>query len=121
MRLNEVQFDGAAPITGYGPDFFRVGDQVIKGGALVAPGHQQAWDGLEDVASVLVLADRVDVVLVGMGAEIAHAPPGFRARLEDAGMGVEVMSSASACRTYNVLLGEGRRIAAALLPVGGQF
>mgnify|MGYP006155089711 CR=1 FL=1 len=40
-----------------------------------------------------------------------------RAALEGAGIGVEVMSSPAACRTYNVLLGEGRLIAAALLPV----
>ncbi|HAL76885.1 MAG TPA: hypothetical protein DCM70_09750, partial [Rhodobacteraceae bacterium] len=38
--------------------------------------------------------------------------------LEEAGIGIEVMSSPSACRTYNILLSEGRRIAAALLPVG---
>ena len=49
--------------------------------------------------------------------EIAHAPPAFRVLIESAGIGVEVMNSPAACRTYNVLLGEGRRIAAALLVV----
>ena len=38
-------------------------------------------------------------------------------RLEDAGIGVETMNSPAACRTYNVLLSEGRRVAVALLPV----
>ena len=52
-----------------------------------------------------------------MGAEIAHVPTEFRAALEEAGIGVEVMNSPAACRTYNVLLSEGRRIAVALLPV----
>ena len=118
MQLSEVQFEGAVPITGYGPSFFRVGEQVIEGGALVAPGLAAGWDGLDDAAAILALVDQIDVVLLGMGAEIAHAPPAFRDTLEEAGIGVEVMTSPAACRTYNVLLGEGRRIAAALLPVG---
>jgi uncharacterized protein len=41
----------------------------------------------------------------------------MRGRIEAAGAGVEVMTTPSACRTYNVLLGEGRRVAAALIPV----
>jgi len=44
-------------------------------------------------------------------------PKALTARLEAAGVGVEVMSTPSACRTYNVLLGEGRRVALAVLPV----
>jgi uncharacterized protein len=44
-------------------------------------------------------------------------PRDFRTALEDRGIGVEVMASPTACRTYNVLLGEGRRVAVALLPV----
>ena len=59
----------------------------------------------------------VDVLFVGTGAEIAHAPPVFREAVEALGIGVEVMASPAACRTYNVLLSEGRRIGAALLPV----
>ena len=57
------------------------------------------------------------MIFIGTGAEIAHIPAGLRSRSEDAGMGVETMSSPAACRTYNVLLSEGRRVAAAVLPV----
>jgi uncharacterized protein len=57
------------------------------------------------------------VLFVGTGAEIAHVPPAFRAALEAAGPGVEAMASPAACRTYNVLLSEGRRVGLALLPV----
>jgi uncharacterized protein len=63
------------------------------------------------------LQGKIDVLLVGTGAEIAHLPADFRAALEAAGIGVETMNSPAAARTYNVLLGEGRRIAACLLPV----
>lgn len=118
MQLSEVQFEGAVPITGYGPQFFRVGEQVIDGAALVAPGLAAGWGGLDDVAAVLALGTEIDVVLLGIGAEIAHPPQSFRTALEEAGIGLEVMSSPAACRTYNVLLGEGRRVAAALIPVG---
>jgi uncharacterized protein len=76
------------------------------------------WGGLTDWETPLTLAGRIDVLLLGMGAEIAHAPADFRNALEEAGIGVEVMNSPAACRTYNVLLSEGRRVAAALLPVG---
>jgi uncharacterized protein len=118
MRLNEVRYDTGTPITGYGPGFFRVGEAVIEGAALVLPGAAGPWGGYDDTGSLLAVADRIDVLFVGTGAEIAHCPPGFRAPLEGAGIGVEVMASPAACRTYNVLLGEGRRVAVALLPVG---
>ena len=64
-----------------------------------------------------LLQQLIDVLLVGTGAEIAHVPAAFRTTLEDAGIGVEVMASPQACRSYNVLLGEGRRVALAALPV----
>ena len=54
-----------------------------------------------------------------MGAEIAHPPTAFRVALEAAGIGVEAMNTPAACRTYNVILSEGRRIAVALLPIDG--
>lgn len=117
MRLNEVIFTDALPIDGYGPGFFRIGGVVHQGAMICAPNGVQSWDG---TAEMLVgLAEQVDVLFYGTGAEIAHIPSADRSVLEEAGMGVEVMSSPAACRTYNVLLSEGRRIALAVLPVGG--
>ncbi|MFD3190725.1 Mth938-like domain-containing protein [Sedimentitalea sp. HM32M-2] len=117
MRLNEVSYTDAQPVEGYGPGFFRIGGQIHYGAVLSGPAGTGRWGGYEDVAALLQLADRVDVVFVGTGAEISHLPSVFRAALEEAGMGVEVMNSPAACRTYNVLLSEGRRVALALLPV----
>ena len=117
MRLTEITYPEAMPIEGYGPGFFRVGGKVLRGACLITPWDAGPWGGLEDTAAPLSLSGRIDVLLVGMGAEIAHAPAAFRSALEDAGIGVEVMNSPAACRTYNVLLSEGRRIAVALLPV----
>ena len=117
MRLTEITYDAARPIEGYGPGFFRIGGTVLHGPCLISPWSAQGWGGLEDTAMILTLADRIDVLFVGMGAEVAHVPKGFRDVVEAAGIGVEVMNSPAACRTYNVLLSEGRRIAVALLPV----
>ena len=117
MNLTEITYDSAQPIDSYGPGFFRVAGQVFHGAVLVTPWGVTSWDGLEDMAAPLALADRIDVLFLGMGSEIAHAPPAFRDAIEAAGIGVEVMNSPAAARTYNVLLSEGRRIAAALLPV----
>lgn len=118
MRLTEITYDSAKPIDGYGPGFFRVDGQVLRGGCLITPWDAGAWGGYADTAAPLSLLGRIDVLFVGTGAEIAHVPPAFRASLEDAGIGVEVMNTPAACRTYNVLLSEGRRVAAALFPVG---
>ena len=118
MRLNEISYNDASPIDGYGPGFFRVGGKVSHGALLLSGAGTRAWAGFEDAAQILSLAGQIDVVLVGTGAEISYIPAEFRRPLEEAGIGIEVMSSPSACRTYNILLSEGRRIAAALLPVG---
>lgn len=117
MRLNEIVFTDAKPVEGYGPGFFRIGGQVIQGPILVGPASTQSWGGLEDTAPLLALVDDVDVVFVGTGADVAHLPDALQKALDDAGIGVEAMASPAACRTYNVLLSEGRRIALALLPV----
>ncbi|UXX82741.1 Mth938-like domain-containing protein [Roseovarius pelagicus] len=117
MQMHEISFGQATPIDGYGPGFFRVGGTVLQGPICITETGARSWGGMDDHASLLALADQVDVIFLGTGAEIAHIPAALRSTLEDAGIGVETMSSPAACRTFNVLLSEGRRVAAALLPV----
>ncbi len=117
MRMNEIAYDDAVPIDGYGPGFFRVGGKVRKGPQLVLPSGVADWGGYDDLAPVLAAEGMIDVLFVGTGAQIAHLPTAFRDALEAAGIGAEPMASPAACRTYNILLSEGRRIGAALLPV----
>lgn len=116
MRLNEVVFTNAKPVDGYGPGFFRIGGEVYEGSLLALPDGVQAWGGYDDVEALLAVRD-VDVMFIGTGAEIAHIPADLRETLEKAGVAFEVMASPAACRTYNVLLSEGRRVGLALLPV----
>lgn len=117
MRLNEITYTNAVPIDGYGPGFFRISGEVYEGSVLTGPGGTAPWGGFADSRSLLELANQVDVLFIGTGADLSHIPSELRTTLEDAGIGVEIMNSPAACRTYNVLLSEGRRIALALLPV----
>ncbi|MEX0328540.1 MAG: Mth938-like domain-containing protein [Ruegeria sp.] len=116
MRLNEITYNNATPVDGYGPGFFRIGGQVHNGPVLTGPQGTSDWGGYQDRTGLLELAEHVDVLLVGTGADLQHIPADFRSVLEEAGIGVEIMNSPAACRTYNVLLSEGRRIALALIP-----
>ena len=84
---------------------------------LVTAAAARSWAGLEDSAALTALAGDVDVIFLGMGGEISHAPKGLRDAVEAGGMGLEVMNSPAACRTYNVLVSEGRRVALAVMPV----
>lgn len=117
MRLNEMSFTEGQPVDGYGPGFFRIGGELYHGPVLVSPDGPAAWAGLDDLAPLTALAARIDVLFIGTGAEIAALPARLRSELEANGVGVETMNSPAACRTYNVLLSEGRRIALAVLPV----
>ncbi|HCP81679.1 MAG TPA: hypothetical protein DIT67_08845 [Octadecabacter sp.] len=117
MRLNEVVYTDAKPVDGYGTGFFRIGGEVYEGALLVLPSGITPWGGYEDAQALSDAVADIDVVFVGTGSEIAHIPTELRKTLEDAGIGVEVMSSPTACRTYNIVLSEGRRVGLALLPV----
>ena len=117
MRLTEITYGSALAIESYGPGFFRVGSHVLRGPSLITPWDAGLWGGFDDTAAPLSLQGKIDVLLLGTGAEIAPVPRAFRLALESAGIGLEPMNSPAACRTYNVLLGEGRRVAACLLPV----
>lgn len=118
MPMRETLYDGGVPVDGYGPGFFRVAGQVHRGALIVTADGARPWSGLEDSAALVALARSVDVLFLGMGAEIARPPAALVALLEEAGLMVEPMSTPSAARSYNVTLAEGRRVACALIPVG---
>lgn len=117
MQISEISYNDARPIDGYGPGFFRVGGEVHDGAQIVTASTVLRWGGFEDTAVPEALKSEVDVLLVGTGETITPIPTAFRKAMEDAGIGVEPMATQSACRTFNVLLAEGRRVAAALLPI----
>ncbi len=124
MRMQEIDFEARPPIDAYGGGGFRVGGERREGSLLLLPSGVHAWPvlapGLIDAAAadpLLKAEEEIDLVLFGMGPEIAFLPRPVRESLEAANIGVEVMSTPSACRTFNVLLAEDRRVAAALIAV----
>lgn len=110
-------YESPIPIESYGPGFFRLNGAVHEGPLLLLPGYAGAWAGFDDVLLLLENASGFDVLLVGTGAIIAPLPKAARALLDGAGIGVDLMATPVACRSYNILLSEGRRVAAALIPV----
>ena len=117
MHVNEVKYFDAIPIDSYGPGFFRIEGKILKSGIVCSRSGVYSWKGYKDLNILEELQYKIDVLFVGTGNEICQAPESFRKRLEEIGLPLEIMSTPSACRTYNVLLSEGRRIAIAALPV----
>ncbi len=117
MRFTEVTFDNATPIDGYGPGFFRIGGQVYEGPVLVLPNGVKPWGGFDADQPLLATAAVLDILFIGTGDDTTYLPGALRGKLENAGLNAEPMSTGAACRTFNVLLAEGRRVGAALLPV----
>ena len=117
MAMRETDYHGAVPVDGYGPGFFRVAGQLWRGPVVVTAQGARAWGGLEDTATLIALVGPVDVLFLGMGAEIAHPPKTLVQTLESAGLMVVTLATPTAARSYNVTLSEGRRVACALLPV----
>ena len=72
---------------------------------------------LADFQPLIALAGTLDVCLLGCGAHMQPLPRDLRAALKDAGLTVDPMDTGAACRTYNVLTGEGRAVAAAVIAI----
>ena len=108
-------------VTGLGPGWIRIGadeyrENVVLTSDAVATGWAPAgFDGLtaEDFAQLLV--QKPEVVLFGAGPTIRFPHPRLTRALTDAGVGIEVMDTPAACRTFNILAAEGRSVVAALL------
>ncbi len=108
-------------IRSYGPGWVMVGNEKIEHSLLLGPdGLRQNWNcqRFEDLRSehFAPLAELdVELVLFGSGTQLRFVPPAWLAPLMQRRIGLETMDSAAACRTYNFLLGEDRRVALALL------
>lgn len=123
MNISEFIPADSFVIDGYGDGQFCIRGVWRTGAQIVFPNGLMAWDvaGFEDLsldhfAPVLERAGQVDILLLGTGPRNRMVPKTLRQPLRDAGIVVDGMDTGAACRTYNVLLSEGRRIAAALLP-----
>lgn len=100
----------------------RIGESTYTGALVVAPDVIDDWtparlEELEDDHLEPLFALEPEVVLLGTGAKQAFLPPARLAPFYRRGVGIECMTTEAACRTFNVLASEGRRVVAALLPI----
>ena len=114
---------GRQVVDSYGRNGFHVSGVAYEGAILVTAEATVAWpvSSLTEVTldSLSALFDRgIEILLLGCGPRMVPVPPALRAALKAKGMVVDAMDTGAACRTYNVLLAEERRVAAALLPPG---
>jgi len=119
MVAFEAQRPDALVIEGYAGRGFRVAGETWSEGVLVTPEAAFAFDTL-DLAGFASLAGcnpPIDVILIGTGTRMVRPPKDLLDGLRAQGYAPEFMDSRAAARTYNVLVGEGRRIAAALMPM----
>lgn len=120
MELTQVVQPGRQVIERYGPAGFRVSGTVYLGPILVFPERTLEWAGaaasVEALAPVLAHDSGVELLVLGLGRRMVPVTAGLRAALKARGIAVEAMDTGAACRTYNLLLAEDRRVAAALLP-----
>jgi len=108
----------------YGNAGFRFAGMSHRGSLLCLPSGMYAWGvnapgeiTAESLALVFAEADDIDVLLVGVGPDIAAIPRELREALRERRVIVEAVNTGSAIRTYNVLLAEKRAVAAALIAV----
>ena len=113
-----------AAIDAYGSGGFRFGDYSHRGSILCLPSGVWAWPvagsieiNAESFARVFAASGTVEFFLVGTGKDFWVMPEALRWRFRDARIGIDVMLTGPAIRTYNILFAEGRRVGAALIAV----
>jgi uncharacterized protein len=126
--VSDLGSDGHYPeqagIDAYGNGGFRFAGMSHRGSLLCLPTGMFAWPvtvpaeiTMESLAPVFAVADDIDVLLIGVGPDVAAIPRELREALRERRVIVEAINTGSAIRTYNVLLAEERAVAAALIAV----
>jgi uncharacterized protein len=122
MDLTPVATAGRQIIERYAASGFRVSGVIYHGPVLVFPDLTVAWDAASasdvtwETLAPVIEHGRVEILLLGLGRSTRAVPAALRTALRTAGIALEAMDTGAACRTYNVLVAEDRRVAAALIP-----
>ena len=122
MDVTPLIPQGKQIIEAYGEGGFRISGRRIEGSVIVFPDKVIAWAGdlnasnLQEVSKA-GRAGSVELLLIGTGARMTQIDRTLRQALRADGVVIEPMDTGAACRTYNVLMAEGRRVAAALIAV----
>lgn len=124
MDITPAVPDSRQMVDSYGPGRFLVRGTAWQGSILLFPDRCQAWSiasveelSLEILRPVMDASPAIEILLLGTGAKMALVPSTLRAEIRAAGLSMDIMDTGAACRTFNVLMVEGRRAAAALIAV----
>ena len=123
-RLGHGFVPGRHEIDFYGQGGFRFAGMSHKGSILALPSGIVAWPvasardlKASDLEAALAEQPKIDFLLIGTGPDIVLLPPELRRPFREAGISVDTMQTGAAARTYNILVGEKRRVGAALIAV----
>jgi uncharacterized protein len=122
MDITPVATAGRQIIERYAPSGFRVSGVIYHGPILVFPDSTMPWDAVSasdvtlDTLAPVIEHGGVEILLLGLGRATSAVPTALRTALRTARIALEAMDTGAACRTYNVLAAEDRRVAAALIP-----
>ncbi|SEL23574.1 Uncharacterized conserved protein, contains Mth938-like domain [Nitrosovibrio tenuis] len=121
LKLHLSAYSGQNMFTGYGTGYVMVNQVRYENNLIVLPDRIiEDWDveSFERLAPEhfdFLLSLQPEMVLFGTGATLRFPHPKLTRMLIESHIGIEVMDTSAACRTYNILTDEGRRVAAALL------
>lgn len=122
MATPDAHLPRQVPIDGYGRWSFHFAGMASEGSILALPSGIHAWAArvpadvdAAALAPVIVQSAGIELLLIGTGLDPWPVPDALRWRLRDVGISVDAMPTRAAASTYNVLLAEGRAVAAALL------
>lgn len=123
MKFTQQRPDGANLIRRYGADFIVVGNREIRASCIVTPAQIEPWtpvnvDAMTPESLQPLFELKPEVVVLSTGATQKFPRAALRAEFATRKIGLEVMEIGAACRTYNVLVGEERRVVAAVLLPG---
>ena len=122
MKLHLNSPDGRYQFTGYGENHVLVNGHRLDFGLVVSPTLLEqeifrglAFEALEIAHFEWLCAQGAEIVLLGTGERLRFPHPSLTRPLIESGIGLEVMDTGAACRTYNLLASEGRKVLAVIL------
>ena len=109
-------------VQSYGTGRFKVSRIEYQGSIIVLPGRTLSWDiaiyddiNIKNLVAVLEEVPRIEILLIGCGQMMQLLPRELTDACRREGLAVDAMDTGAACRTYNILAAEGRRVAAGLV------
>jgi len=124
VKLTKQTSSGVPLVQSYRQGGFKVGGAPFQGSIIVLPTQTLAWPvtdihqiTAESLAPVFAAVKDLDLCLIGSGPGMVPLPTPLKAAFKEAGLAFDVMQTGSACRSYNLLVGEGRAVAAAFIAV----